>query len=431
MAREGTGGGISFNDCLDRVHDINGADLDLGPGTPTYPDFPLDEYQARYARLQALMDDAEVDALVLTQEENVRYLSGYNSVIWAVGRWLPGVFLATRDPAQAVLLPHAFDIGAASGTAWVGTIDGLNSPSEVVHKVGEHLDRLGLGGRVGLEVPDAGSIMQLPYPVAHDLVTSLGDRAMDASWMLSTIRMLKSERELERVRHIVRATTAGYRAGIKAAKVGMTERQLVATVASEMYQHGASAGTRPVFLNCVAGLDRYPLVDTVASDRPFASGDVVFLDGGAGRDGYMSDIIRLIGIGDLSDSQERFATLASEATAATLAAMKPGMTASAVFSIGRDIYADAGLGEFTGGISGHGIGLEIWERPFIRDHAGDRSEDITLRTGMTLCIEPILMPVGDDGVPTGVFVVEQQVQITDTGADVLSGDLEAGIFHVT
>jgi Xaa-Pro aminopeptidase len=61
---------------------------------------------------------------VLTQEESVRYLSGYVSVIWAVGRWLPGVLIAPRDPRDAVLVPSAFDVGAATGTSWVGRIDG-------------------------------------------------------------------------------------------------------------------------------------------------------------------------------------------------------------------------------------------------------------------------------------------------------------------
>ena len=53
---------------------------------------------------------------MLTQEESVRYLSGYVSVIWAAGRWLPGVLIAPRDPRDAVLVPSAFDVGAATGT---------------------------------------------------------------------------------------------------------------------------------------------------------------------------------------------------------------------------------------------------------------------------------------------------------------------------
>ena len=74
------------------------------------------------------MDREGFDALVLTQEEPVRYLSGYNSVIWAVGRWLPTVFVAARDPRQAVLICSAFDAGCAAGTSWAGPSTPTGTP---------------------------------------------------------------------------------------------------------------------------------------------------------------------------------------------------------------------------------------------------------------------------------------------------------------
>ncbi len=94
---------MNFDDALEAINGIDGAGLDLREREPVWPDFPLGEYRRRYARLAALLDRQDLDALVLTQEEPVRYLSGYNSVIWAVGRWLPTVFVAPRDPGQAVM----------------------------------------------------------------------------------------------------------------------------------------------------------------------------------------------------------------------------------------------------------------------------------------------------------------------------------------
>ena len=107
---------MNFDDALDRIAGIDGVGLDLGEREPVWPDFPLAEYRRRYARLAALLDLQGLDAVVLTQEEPVRYLSGYNSVIWAVGRWLPTVFIAPKDPAQAVLIASQFDAGCAAGT---------------------------------------------------------------------------------------------------------------------------------------------------------------------------------------------------------------------------------------------------------------------------------------------------------------------------
>ena len=77
----------------------------------------------------------------------------------------------------------------------------------------------------------------------------------------------------------------------------MTEKELVAIISSTMYRSGSTAGTRPLFVNCVSGRARYPLVDSPASDNVIGDGDIVFVDGGGATDGYVSDILRLIGVG--------------------------------------------------------------------------------------------------------------------------------------
>ncbi len=419
---------MDFDRALDLMGGIEDERVDLGGGTPSYPDFEIAEYQRRYRRLQAVMDDAGLEAVVFTQEEPIRYLTGYNSVIWAVGRWLPGAFIATREPTDAVLIPSAFDVGAAGGTSWVTEIDGHEAPERIPDKIAQHLDRLGIDpARVASERA-TGSIVMLPWSAASRLMEYLPPTDPDASELISAIRMLKSPAEVERIRTIVSATVAGYRAGLEAAHSGMTEKDVVAVVASAIYGNGGTAGTRPLFLNAVAGPDRYPLVDSPASNRVLQSGDVMFLDGGAGGDGYMSDIIRLIGIGDLSPEQERYAEIAGEATRAMVAAAVPGRRASEVFQAGQDVFVDAGLGDRGGGLSGHGIGLEIWERPFLRLHEDER-EDIALRPGMTLCLEPILLPLTGGGDLAGIFVFEQQVLITDRGNEVLSGDLPADLWR--
>lgn len=413
----------TLDDALGLIHDSPLPEVDLGGREPAYPDFPRSEHTLRYARLSRLMEAYDLDAVVVTQEENVRYLTGYTSVIWQVGRWLPGVFLATRDPRDAVLVPSAFDVGAAEGSSWVGTVDGHPDARAIPDIVHGHLRRLGLRpDRVGMET-GAGAIVMLPWPVAHALVGGLGAPPVDATRLLGALRMVKSDAELVRIRRAVTATTRGYAAGLDAARAGLTEKELVSVVSATMHREGITAGTRPTFLNCVSGRDRYALVDSPASDRRLAEGDIVFLDGGGGCDGYFSDIIRLVAIGEISPAAERHAETARTALAATIAAARPGATASQLWAAGQAVYADAGVGAYGGGVSGHGIGTELWERPLVKDHAAEKAEDATLRPGMTLCLEPILMPSDDDG-PLGVFVFEHQVHITDDGAEVLSADLE-------
>jgi Xaa-Pro dipeptidase len=408
-----------FDDCLDAIEGIEGAGVVLGEREPVTPDFPLAEYQRRYARLQALMGREGLDALVLTQEEPVRYLTGYNSVIWAVGRWLPTVFVATADPAQSMLIASGFDLGAAQGTSWVSNVTAHSHAREIPMLVAAHLAQIGAAGvRVGVEL-GVGTTLTLPQSIARELLQVIGDEARDCSRILHALRMLKSPAEIQRIRRSVNAAAAGYRAGLQAAHAGMTEKELVSIVATTMHQNGSTAGTKPIFVNCVSGRARYPLVDSPASDNAFRDGDVVFIDGGGACDGYMSDILRLIGIGELRPEDQRYADIAAAATQAMVDAARPGIRASDLIQAGIDSVDATGCGVPVGAIAGHGIGLELWERPFLQ-RLDDPDEDVTLRAGMTLCLEPIMAPPHPDGGLAGIFVIEQQVLLTENGCEVLS-----------
>jgi Xaa-Pro aminopeptidase len=414
---------VNFDEALERIDGIDGGGLALGEREPVWPDFPLAEYRRRYARLAALLEMQGLDAIVLTQEEPVRYLSGYNSVIWAVGRWLPTVFIAPRDPAQAVLVASQFDAGCAAGTSWAGTVDTYGSADELPAKVSKHLAATGAAaGRTGFEL-GAGSIMALPKVFADQVTAqAAGGDSRDASRLLSALRMLKSPAEIERIRRSVAAATAGYRAGLEAARAGMTEKELVSIIASAMYSNGTTAGTKPLFVNCVSGRKRYPLVDSPASDNVLAAGDIVFVDGGGACDGYVSDILRLIGIGAIRADDRRYAEVAAGATQAMIDALRPGVRVSELIRTAARHVADEGLAEQVGAVAGHGIGLELWERPLITEHENP-DDDVAVRAGMVLCVEPILAPPHPDGGLAGIFVIEQQVLVTGDGCEVLSADL--------
>ena len=425
---------MNIDAALATITGIDGTGLDLGERPAVSPDFPIGEYRRRYARLAALMDSQGFDALVLTQEEPVRYLSGYNSVIWAVGRWLPTIFVAARDPRQAALFCSSFDAGCAAGTSWA-TVGTYRSPEELPARVHEHLASIGAApGRVGFEY-GPGSFMALPQHLVSSLLGGspagpAGSPPRDAGRLISALRMLKSPLEIERIRRSVDAAVAGYRAGLEAATAGMTEKELVAIISSTMYRSGSTAGTRPLFVNCVSGRARYPLVDSPASDNVIGDGDIVFVDGGGATDGYVSDILRLIGVGRLRPADRRYAEVAAQATETMVDAVRPGARVSELIGAAARHVAAAGLTEPVGAVAGHGIGLELWERPLIQV-PDDPDDDVSVQPGMVLCLEPILAPAHPDGGLAGIFVFEQQVLVTGTGCEVLSGELPAWLWEVT
>src|SRR6202012_1632591 len=106
------------------------------------------------------------------------------------------------------------------------------------------------------------------------------------------------------------------------------------------------------------------------------------------------------------------------ATATMVCAARPGVRVSELLGAAASMVAGSGVTAPVGAVAGHGIGLELWERPLIKEHA-DPGEDVTLRAGMVLCLEPILAPPHPDGGLAGVFVIEQQVLLTYNGCEVL------------
>jgi Xaa-Pro aminopeptidase len=337
--------------------------------------------------------------------------------------------VATRDPRDATLFGSEFDAGCAAGTAWTQTV-GYTDMTSLPGLVARHLAGLGVAPRaVGVEY-GPGSIMNVPQFIAAGLLPLASDPdPRDASPLVHALRMVKSPAEIDRVRRAVASAAAGYQAALDAAKPGMTEKDLVAIIASTMYATGSTAGTRPVFVNSVSGRERYGLVDTPASDRRIAAGDVVFIDGGAASDGYVSDILRLIGVGPLRAEDRRYAEVAAAATATMVTAVRPGVRVSDLLRAAAADVAGAGVAAPVGAVAGHGIGLELWERPLIKEH-DDPGEDVSLRPGMVLCLEPILAPPHPDGGLAGIFVFEQQVLVTGTGCEVLSAALPARLWEI-
>lgn len=411
---------MDFNTALDTVAGVTVA-VNVAAEEPPCADFPLDEHGLRYARVCELMKAEQLDVLVLTSEESVRYMSGYNSMIWAAAaRWLPGALVVSRDPAEARLVVSVFDAGAAGGTAWT-SVDAYSNPLEIPAKIVDHVRRAaGVGARVGFET-GIGSSSSMPLDLVQQIVAELAPVG-DASRILSAVRMIKSPVEIERLRTAAQAAATGYAVGIEAARAGITEEQLLCSIGAAMYANGSTPSTKALFLNAVAGADRYAFANAPGSDRPLAAGDVVFIDGGGPTRGYMSDIIRIGAVGDVGEEAEAWMSSAVAANAAMRHAARSGTTASALYEAGKSAYVDAGFGESVGSLFGHGIGLEVWERPFIQRH-DDLREDVRLRPGMTLCLEPILAPVDETGAFRGLFVVEDMVAVTDGDADVLSEGL--------
>jgi len=135
------------------------------------------------------------------------------------------------------------------------------------------------------------------------------------------------------------------------------------------------------------------------------------VDWGASVDGYISDLTRTFAVGEVDRELVKIHRLVLEANAAGRGAAQPGTSCAAVDQAARSVIERAGFGAYFTHRTGHGIGLEAHEEPYLRGDNQARME-----AGMTFTVEPGIYLPGRAGVR-----IEDDVLITDRGADSLSG----------
>lgn len=184
---------------------------------------------------------------------------------------------------------------------------------------------------------------------------------------------------------------------------GVTERDLRDELEYRMRRLGADG---PSYETIVAsGPEHAALPHARPTHRPFVEGDLVVIDVGALLDGYHSDMTRTYVVGDASPAQLEWFGLVKASQAAGLAAVRPGASLIDIDAACRSVFNDAGVGDLFVHGTGHGVGLDIHEDPFI-GRAG-RGE---LGVGDVVTVEPGLYRVGFGGIR-----IEDLVEVVDVG----------------
>lgn len=228
-----------------------------------------------------------------------------------------------------------------------------------------------------------------------------------AEAVLASLRMIKDPDEIALMRQAAEITDQALAATLEQTQAGVTEGELAAILQREMLDRGAE------------GMSFTPLVQVgsnsasphaTAGQRVLQPGDVLLIDCGARVGGYCADITRTFALGRLDEELAHIHEIVCHANAAGRAEARPGVAAQAVDRAARDVIEAAGYGEFFTHRTGHGIGLEDHEPPYIV--AGNER---TLEPGMTFTVEPGIYLPGRGGVR-----VEDDVVVTETGTESLT-----------
>jgi len=366
------------------------------------------DHAERRRRLEEHMRDEGVDLLFLGLSSDLEYLSGVDRGIPFFGQssyphgWVSGGFF--RPGADPVfVLPRmvvVFDLPVRPEGEIVvvdETADGVATFERVAEALGAGTGSVAVGDRVWAE-----TTLQLARIFG-------ADRLRTGSALVNRLRRVKTEEELDAMTRACRTVEQAMEAATPLVQPGVT----MAELAEEIEAHLRHAGSRtPSFAtHLFTGMDPGSLDNHSPTSRePLADGTAVLFDFGGVVDGYCSDFGRTVVAGEPTAELREAYEVMLAAFEAGRAACRPGALAREVNAACRAPIEAAGLGEHFRHRMGHGIGMDVHERPFL-----SAEDETPLEAGMTFTDEPSIV------VPNSFAMrIENVVVCEEGGARVLN-----------
>jgi len=382
-----------------------------------FADFGLEEYHRRVQRAAAAMGEAELDALIITDPTNLRYLFGFQDFLQiSATRSFVAVFFRDDPQDSRLFMPHdcqgAPQVWTSNVTFWdEGHEPPFDDRMADMDKVVQCLKARGLDkGRLGMEL-GAGTRLGLPVGAFDQLRNAL-DRAClcDAADLLWELRKIKSDAEIDVLRQAGSISARAIEYGKECLEEGITERQLYCKIHARMFDEGIDGQGLLTVLFGPAAWQRPHTPPT--DERPLRRGDWVYLDGGGAVKGYCADVCRMAMIGGPDERRSAVHHAVKEVQQEMIAAIRPGLRCCDVYQVGRELLERKGLKYMIDSLSfGHGIGLNVHEMPDL-----NLSNPEPLQEGMVLAVEPWII----DRSELGLFNNEDMVVVRKEGAEVIS-----------
>ncbi len=347
-------------------------------------------YEDRQARAAALQAEQGLDVLLVSDLTNVRYLTGY------VGS--NAVALLAGD--RRLLFTDSRYVSAAR--AQTRGVEVVQAGRDLLQRVAEAAADAAGGGRVGFE-SDHVTVAR------HTRLAELaqGCELVPVQGLVEGLRVRKAPEEIAMVREAARIADLAYEAVAREGLAGRLEADVAWALEGLMRAAGAE---RASFDIIVAGGPHGALPHAEPRREAIPPGALVVVDLGAVVGGYCSDCTRTFATGPLPEDLAHAYAVCLEAERAALAACRPGIAAADLDAVARGLITDAGLGDRFGHGLGHGVGLDIHERPWVRPEGTE-----TLEAGMVVTIEPGIYIEGSGGVR-----IEDLVLVTEDGCEVLT-----------
>ena len=369
--------------------------------------FSTKEFETRLTNAQKIMQVYQLDSLLVTTPQNIRYFTGYDSQFWEspTRPWFV-IIPATSKPIAIVP-----EIGESEfNKTWLDEIRTWPSPrpeDEGVSLLKATLENLKkTHGNVGAEFGKEMTI-RMPVKDLEKLRKTINLNIIDGSDALWDIRMVKTNAEIEHIKYICSIASDAYNQLPSKLAIGDTERDIVRKLKIDMLQKGADSVP---FMPGISGEGGVSQIVCGPTDKVLNNGDILCIDTGSTYDGYFCDFDRNYAFGEISSEVERIHETLWLATEAGIKAAIPGATTDEVWVAMNTIIQEAGTIGNNVGRLGHGLGLQLTEPPSHRP--GDNT---LIVENMVLTIEP-----GMEYAPGKMIVHEENIAITKDGSRLLT-----------
>lgn len=343
------------------------------------------------AGIRRMLIEKDLDALLITDEKNQRYASGF--------AFTDGLVLVTRERAWLLTDSRYIEAAEKAVTDEI-TVQQFDGKTPLLGLLKSALAENGVQ-RLG------GEEQKLSHGAWLAFEKRLGMQLLPAQEILTKLRAAKDEEEIACLVRAQRISEAALSETLPVIRAGMTEKQVMAELVYRMLRNGSEGNS---FDPIVVTGKNTSLPHGVPGDTVIQNGDFVTMDFGSLNGGYCSDMTRTVAVGYATEEMRNVYGIVLEAQLAGIRAARAGVPGKVIDGAARKVVEDAGYGPYFGHGFGHSVGLDIHEGP----NAGPRSEE-PMNENSVCSAEPGIYLPGRFGVR-----IEDVMILRKDGAEVIT-----------
>ncbi len=354
------------------------------------------DFDKRVARLQQVIQERKLDAMLVTDAANRVYLSGFGNADTATAGSVGWLLIG---PTRGAFITNFLYLEAVKQQ--VKHLEVVNAPVRISETLKEIIEGWGIG-KLGFE---SNSLTVSQHQALTEATPAVKFEPADG--IVEEFRQVKNETELGRIRTSLELTDRAYNHVMGVLRPGLTEKEVAWEIERYLREHGAES---MAFAPAVAAGPNSAVPHHEPSDRPIEVSEPIWLDFGARLNGYCADLTRTICLGEPPAQLVKVVDAVQKALEVAESQIKAGLTGKQADAIARDLLAQAGFGDAFTHSLGHGLGLYIHEGPRL-----SRFYEDELKAGAVVTIEPGVYLPGWGGVR-----IEDTVVVREDGVEILT-----------